>query len=102
MSQGRDRLFEAEVRANLREREQKTIKKLDETLSKLEEHIVEDVELLEPKERVSLYAKLIKYVVTPAANESRGARASKNDEMSNMDHLSIFGNVLNAARSSEA
>lgn len=98
MSQGRDRLYVAEVRANLRDREQKTIQKLDETLSELEAHIVEDVKMLEPKERVSLYAKLIKYIITPAANETKGKKAAKGDEMMDMKHLSIFGNVLSAAQ----
>ena len=98
MAQGKDRLYEAEIRANLREREQKTIQKLDETLSELEAHIVDDVRMLEPKERVSLYAKLIKYVITPAANEAKGKKASKGDELMDMNHLSIFGNVLSATQ----
>ena len=98
MAQGKDRLYEAEIRANLREREQKTIQKLDETLSELEAHIVDDVKMLEPKERVSLYAKLIKYVITPAANETKGKKASKGDELMDMNHLSIFGNVLSATQ----
>lgn len=98
MTQGRDRLYEAEMRANLREREQKTVKKVDELLSELELYIVDDVKKLEPKERVSLYAKLIKLVITPAANESRKGKTSKGDEMMNMEHLSVFGNVLSASK----
>ncbi|MDE6493066.1 MAG: hypothetical protein K2L50_00590 [Bacteroidales bacterium] len=98
MAQGRDRLYEAEMRANLREREQKTVKKVDDLLSELELYVIDDVKKLEPKERVSLYAKLIKLVITPAANESRKGKGAKGDEMIGMEHLSVFGNVLSTAK----
>lgn len=97
MSKGIDRLYEEKARANLRERESKTYKKLDETLSKLEEFIIEDVENLAPRERVSLYAQLIKYVITPAKAEAKG-RAAKEGNMMRFDHASVFGNVLKASQ----
>ncbi|MCM1169976.1 MAG: hypothetical protein NC048_10045 [Bacteroides sp.] len=99
--QGKDRLFIAEAQENLQERKKKTLDKLDETLSELEKTIVEDVYMLEPKERVSLYVKLLKFVIPTAQAEAKG-KSVKDEAKADTERFSIFGNVLNASRGAEA
>lgn len=85
----------------LQRRESETMKKLSETLAALEETLFMDVKALEPKERVSLYAKLVGYILPKATNE-RKASSEKEEKNTLREHLKVFGNVLDNLSAAEA
>lgn len=84
----------------LRKREAETMKKLSETLAALEETLFMDVKALEPKERVSLYVKLVGYILPKAATERKAS--SEKEEKTLREHLKVFGNVLDNLSAAEA
>lgn len=82
---------EDDMQAFLKARGEKTMRKLDETLTELEKTLLDDVRMIEPKDRVSLYAKLMSYVM-PKAVPNRGKTKDEQDSM--REHLKVFDNVL--------
>lgn len=97
MSQGLDRLDEAEMRSCLLKRKAQTHKMVNELLSELEKYAIEDVAKLAPKERLTLYAQMIRAAAALAKAEENG-NTSKDGNIIDVKHRSVFGNVLTDIR----
>lgn len=97
MAQGRNKLFDMEDREKNLLRKRKSEDKLNAMMTELEKYVVDDVANLAPKERVSLYAKLLKFVLPPAQAED-GKVAAADAKVNEEERFSIFSNVLSAAK----
>lgn len=95
MRQGRSKIFDMEDRDRQLARRQKAADMLDELMDELEKYVPGDVAKMAPKDRVSTYTKLLKFVLPPAQAEKSAADAE--GEVDTEKRFSFLTNVLQAS-----